>query len=789
MLHDLRFGVRLLARQPGFTAAAVLTLALGIGANAAIFSIAWQMMLRPLPYPHSDRLVTIWEAYGPQDAINTIAPGNYHDWTREARSFEAIAAYSYFRTPANLTGGGDPEQLQIRYVTGGYFRVFGMTPLAGRGLDERDVTPDSRSIVISEGLWRRRFGADPSIVGREVRLSDRAQVVVGVMPAAFDVAAGRVDAWSGYAFSPQQAESRGAHYLGAVGRLEPGVTLGQAIAEVKTIAARAAAQFPASNRNTSATVHSIHGERGRTFRTGLAILAWAAGFVLLIACANLASLQMARGTAREREFGIRAALGASRGRLVLQVAVESLIVASIGAASGLILSMWMLRVLSGIAPESIRVAAEAGTDAVVVLYSMALAAASAVIFALAPAWRAAARATTWLRARGATADRSTATIRTVLVTVEIALAVVLLTGATLLVTSLTRVLRVDPGFDAAGVLTFDVSLPPGKYDTRAKEADVLARIADQMRAVPGIVSACAINTIPFDEDANMTYVPEGQEKPVSASPRTMTPECLDVLRMRLTRGRSFSEHETRRVAIVTERFASTAWPDRDPIGRRVHLGVKDGALIEIVGVVADTRQRSLENRPAPVFFENASAEAAFRPTRMLARSAVPPASVFAAVREAVRRVDAGQPVARLRTLEDVVASSVSGRRFDLSLVGSFSMVALVLSAVGIYGLLSQIVAQRTGEIGIRLALGATEKSVVRLVMKSAWISTTIGTAIGVLGAIAASRLLQQMIFGVSATDPRLYGGVAGALALISLTAAWIPARRAARIDAVSALRI
>jgi predicted permease len=377
----------------------------------------------------------------------------------------------------------------------------------------------------------------------------------------------------------------------------------------------------------------------------------------------------------------------------------------------------------------------------------------------------------------------------VLVTAQIALAVVLLTGAALLVTSLVQVLRVDPGFDAARVVAFDVSLPQSRVDTWAKRDDLLTRIVESVRGVPGVTAACAINTAPFDEDANMTYVPDGQSRPVSANPRNVTRGCFDVLGIELRAGRQFAAVEHTRVAIVTESFARAAWPGANPIGQRVHLGVKDGPLIEIVGVVADSRQRSLERQPYPQFYEAASESSAFWPSRVIARTGAAPAAIFGPVRDAVRRVDRDQPVARLRALSDAIGSSTSARRFDLSLVSGFAVIALTLAAVGVYGLLSQIVAQRRQEIGIRLALGATTRSVTALVKTSAWWAVAAGVAAGAGAAALASRVLRQFMFGISTTDPRIYVGVAATLTIVALLAAWLPARRAARIDPLSSMRL
>ena len=788
MLQDLRLALRLLGRTPGFAAAAVLTLALGVGANTAIFTVAWHAILKPLPYPGADRLVHVWETFLPNDAVNAAMPANVHDWSRENRSFEVIAAYTYFRGASDLTGSGEPEQWQIRYVTGDYFRVFGMPPLAGRSLDAADVRPDSTAIVLSEGVWRRRFGADPAIVGRDIRLADQPRVVIGIMPAAFEIEGGRVDAWLPMSLPPEVPGKRlAAHYLGVVARLAPGVTLDQSIRDVKAIAARAAAAYPEENGKLSATVRSMQAERGRPLRAGLSVLAWAAGVVLLISCANLASLQLAQGVARGRELGIRAALGATRRRLISQLLVESLVLSAIGAAAGLALNHWLLAILGRIAPETIG-AARTGIDTVVVLYASAVALAAAMIFAVAPAWRAATTARGWLRHRTDSGDRGTRRARSALVTAQIALAVTLLVASSLLLVSLARLLRVDPGFDPAGVLAFDVSLPSARYDTFAKREAALSRIDAELSGLPGVTSVCAINEIPFDAQGSMTYVPEGTSSPVGAAPRNITAGCVETLRLRLIAGQRFDGSERGRVAIVSSSFAAAAWPGQSAIGRRVHIGTRDGALIHIVGVVADARQVALDGRIGAQLYELATPESAFWPSRMLVRADVPVESVASAVRTAVRRADPNQPVARLRALEDIVSSSVAGRQFDFSLIAGFSVIALVLSAIGIYGLLAQIVAQRRREIGIRIALGSTAGRTVRLIMRSAWWAIGAGIPIGLVGAWFASRLLRQFMFQISETDRRVYLAAALTLAVITLAAAWLAARRAAAVDPVAAIR-
>jgi putative ABC transport system permease protein len=789
MLHDIRFGLRLIGRQPGFSVAAILTLAIGIGANTAIFNVAWQVLLKPLPYPDSHRLVQVWETYAPTGAVNTVMPANFRDWIREGQSFDAIAAYTYFRGTADLTGAGEPEQWQIRYVTGDYFRVYAMRALAGRGLEPDDVHPGSTAIVLSEGVWRRRFGGNPAVIGQEIRLADRAYAVTGVMPAAFETAAGRVDAWAPLALPPEEPGKRlAAHYLGVVARLRPDVTVAQAAQDVTAIAARAAERFPAENGKLSATVRSLQDERGRTVRAGLAMLAAAAGFVLLIACANLASLQLARGVARQRELRIRTALGATRRRLLVQLVTESLVLAAIGAGVGLVLDGWLLRALAGVAPPEVRLAVAAGLDRTSVLYTAALAVAGVLVFATAPAWRAASNARRGLNLRGESGDRGSTRLRTALVAGQIALAVTLAVGGTLLVLSLIRVIRVDPGFDPSGLITFDLSLPAARYDTFARRTSAIQSIEAELRALPGVTAVCAINEIPFDAQGSMTYVPEGQDAPIGAAPRTATPGCFDTLRLRLREGRQFTAQEPGRMAVVSESFARAAWPQQSAVGRRVHVGVRGGPLVEVVGVVADARQVALDGRIGAQLYEIASAAAPFWPSRMLVRTAGAPAALLAPIRAVVRRVDPNQPVARLRTLDEVIDGTLSGRRFELSIVASFSVVALVLAAIGIYGLLAQIVAQRRSELGIRLALGATTGSAVRLVMRSAWLAVAVGLAAGLGEAFLMSGVLRQFVYGVSTTDGRVYAGAAVALGVISLAAAWLAARRAATVDPVRTLR-
>ncbi|HTK28439.1 MAG TPA: FtsX-like permease family protein, partial [Vicinamibacterales bacterium] len=558
----------------------------------------------------------------------------------------------------------------------------------------------------------------------------------------------------------------------------------RAIADVQAAASRASVAYPATNHDTSATVAPFADERGGTLRSAMALLAGASGFVLIIACANLAGLQLARSLARAREFGIRTALGASRSRLVRQLMIESLVLASLGSAAGLAVSSLTLRGLAAVAPAAIRGGAAAALDAATVAWAAVLALVSVSLFAVAPAWRAAQQASRWINQRAATGDRRTSVARTVLVTGQLALAVMLLVSATLLVVSLSRVLRVDPGFNADGVLAFDLTLP-FQFDERQQ---LLTDVLREVKTLPGVAGTCVINVIPFDETFNMTYVPDGQTAAVGAFPRTVTPGCFDVLGLRLKAGRLFTDREPARVGIVTDAFARRAWKGASAIGQRVHVGVADGAVIEIVGVVADSLQQSLDGSAYPQFYEVVSPQAAFPASSVLVRTVPPPVSLFNAVRAAVRRVDPNQPVGRLRALEDIVGASAAERKFDLGLLGGFAAIALILSAVGIYGLFAHVVAERRSEIGIRMALGAVPGAVVRLMLRRAWLAIGLGLAAGLAGAFLVSGTLRHLLFELSPTDPRIYAGTAIVLGLIALTAAWIPSRRAARVDPVHVLR-
>ena len=788
MAHEFLYGLRLLMRQPAFCFTAVLTLALGVGANAAVFAVAWHLLLKPLPWPGADRIVQVWNTAKKTGAVNVLAPANYLDLERESTSFEAVAAYNYFPYTLNLTGPGEPIELRVRAVTADYFRVFGVPPLAGRWIRAADVDEGSRVVVIGEGLWERRFGRDPLIVGSEVVLDDRSYEVAGVMPASFDVGARPLDAWVPYTFSEKSRQMRLGYYLAAVGRLKPSVTIDQARGELDAIAARAGAVYPDSNAHIGLTARPIRTELVGGTRDGVWMLAGAAAFVLLIACANLTSLQIARGAGRERELAVRAALGATRARLVRLLLLESVILSAVAGYAGLMAALWTLRGLTASAPPSLSSSLHLSLEPQVLAFTLLLAIGAGLVFALVPAWQATAPAPAEALRGRTSAFRSSARIRSTLVAAEVALATVLLVGACVLVGSMMNLLRVDTGFDSSGVIAANLRLPPTRYQDVAARSLFFDRVFERLDGVRGVDASCATNSIPFETEGTMTYVPEDTERLVGALPVTVTPGCFGALRVRLITGRLFEAREPEPVAVVSEGFARRAFADRDPLGRTIRIGIPTGDPLTIIGVVEDTRRISIEAAPFAQVYQLAAQAQNFWPDRLVIRASGPLDDAVTAMQQAVRETDPALPLSNIRTLDEVAARSLAPRRFNLELLGAFAAIALVLAGIGIHGLLAELVAQRRMEIGVRMALGAAPAAIVRLVTGGAMRAVAIGILLGGGGALALGRVLEQFAFGVSPSSPALIAATAVAVALIACIAAYAPARRAARIDPIVALR-
>ena len=789
MLHDLVYAFRSLRRAPAYALMMVLTLAIGIGANTAIFSVAWQVLLKPLPFPDEDRLVVLWEGVGPERTPNTVAPASFLDWQREGRSFEAVAAYNQYQSALNLTGSGEPQELDITHVTGAFFRVLGVTPLAGRPILPSDTESDARVLVLSEHLWRRTFSGDPGVIGRVLRLHGEPFEVIGVAPDHAALGSAPTDAWVHLPLAGEQARMRQAHYLRVIARLRPGVSLAQADDEVKRISERAFAEFGGPGVAESGRATSFREQMTGSIRPAMLVLLAGAALVLIIACANISGLQLARRIGRRRDMAIHAALGASGWRQVRQQLAEALILAVPAGYAGLILGLWVLTAVATAAPALTGLGLQASPGVVVIAYTFALSLAAGLGCAVASSWNTGVPALQPLLAdRGVSGDGAGTRRRRLLVTAEVAISVLVLIGAALLVSSLLRVLRVDPGFTFESGLVINIDLPEAAYPAPADRALFFDRVIERVDAVAGVDRACAMTTAPLvPRRGTMTWVVEGQNRMIGSQPITVSPECFALLDIPLLAGRTFTQRETEPVGIVSAALARQLFGDADPLGRRVHMGVPGGPLFTIIGVVGDIRNSSLESGYGrQMWLPNAGP--LYPPRQLLVRTSVPPATLASAVRAGIRDIDPNLPVSRIDTMDGVKSKGLAERRFNMLLLLTYGLVGLALCAVGVYGLLAQAVGQRTREIGVRMALGARPGDVVLHVVASAAHSVLAGCLTGAAAAALLSRFISHLLFQVSPTQPVVYAAVMTLVLLVALIAAYVPARRATRIDPVEALR-
>jgi putative ABC transport system permease protein len=788
-MTDLRYAFRALCRAPGFAALASMTLALGIGANVAIFNVAWQVLLKPLPFPHEDQLVVIWSAYGPNRRLNPVAPANYYDWATANRSFESIAAFNLFSQESNLTGSGEPQQVRLVWVTEDFFRVLSIAPLLGRPILPSDAAGNSGNVlVLTERLWRTAFAGDRTVIGRPVIVDGDPYEIVGVMPDSAAIGTQSGDAWVRLPLRVQRGV-RQAHFLSVVARMRPGVTLAQATDDVVAISERAAREFPDANAGLSARLVGFREQLAGSVRPTMMVLLGSAALVLLIACANITGLQLARQVARRREAAIRVAIGASRGRLIRSVLCEGFLLALVGGYLGLLVAVWVVATLKQLAPAMFAREIAAYPDLAVVLYTTVMAIVSGVMFAAVPAWRSGSMTVQpALQSRGSVSESGGSKLRTVLVAVEVALAVVVLAGASLLIVSLTRVLRVNPGFEFDRGLVIDLTLSGPRYAEVEARTRFFEQVIDRVQALGGVERACVMNQAPLaDQRGGMTFVAEGQTRMISATPLTSSSGCPDALRISIRRGRTFARTEPEPSIILSESIAREMWPDGDAVGKRVHLGLPDGRLLTVVGVAADIRTGSLESRFVYQVWIHHEA-GIFTPRQLLIRTSLDPSALAAPVRSVIRQLEPNLPVSRILTSNEVLAKSLEARRFNMLLLTGYALVALALCSVGIYGLLTQIVGQRTHEIGVRMALGAHSTDVVRHVLRDTAIGVAAGSTAGLVAAVLLSDLVRHMLFGISPRDPTLYATVVGMVMLVALAAAYTPARRATRIDPVVALR-
>jgi predicted permease len=791
--QDLRYAFRLLRRAPGFAAAAVLTLALGVGANTAMFSVVHAVMLRPLPYPAPERLLRI--------RGGSSAP-DIQDWRAQAATLDGIAGYRFHFL--DLTGGGAADRVDGALVTGELFRVFAGRALHGRLIDERDDRPGGpKVVVLGHRFWRDRLGGDPAAVGRTVRFSTGEYQVIGVMPRDFRLPGVENDFY--VPLRPESAEeaaARGAHSLFAVARLRAGQTLAEAQAEMDTVAARLAAAYPEENKDRRVVLAPLHQFLVRDVRRPLVLLLGAVSFVLLIAATNVAGLMLARAAARQKEVAIRASLGAGRGRLARQLLAESLLLAALGGAAGLVFAHWLVDVVVRLGPPDVPGLDAVRLDLRVLAFTAAVSLATGIGFGLAPALFGSRLSLTGALADGGrgSAPQARQRLRRALVVSEVALALVLLVGAGLLLRSLQRLQAVDPGFDPTRLVTFNLTPPLRTYGDIARRTRFFEGVIARVRSLPGVEAVGATSDLPYGVGALFhDFVIEGRpEVEPGAEPeiynRSVDPSYFATLGLPSLQGRALSAHDragTPRVGVINAAAARRFFPGEDPVGRRLAWARDpERAWIEIVGVVGDVRGQELAVDEVPAVYTPLAQE--LRPWKTWLNFAVrtrrAPQDLAAAVRREVAALDADVPVTRVGAMEELIAASVAPRRFTLALLGGFALLALLLAGVGLHGLVAYAVALRTQEMGVRMALGAAPRDVVRLVVAEGLALAAAGVALGAVGAGFLTRFVDAMLFGVRASDPLTFAGVALLVVLAALLACWRPARRAARVDPLVALR-
>jgi putative ABC transport system permease protein len=792
MLSDLRYAFRTLAHTPAFTTVAVIVLALGIGANSAIFSVIDAVLLRPLPYRDPGQLAMLWQRFTAEvggGRLN-ISPPEYVEYRARATSIASMGAG--FQQDFNLTDGDEPERVHGALVTSSLLGTLGVRPLLGRiftAADEARGAP--RIAVLSYGLWQRRFGGDPQIVGKTYKSGGLPVTVVGVMPASFRHM--NAELWRPLGFTEQELANRSSHFLDVVVRLKPGVTLQTAQADVQ----RAGEEFGA--RRDLVYLNPLDREIVGDVRPVLLVLAGAVTLVLLIACANVANLLLTRGAGRQRELAVRAALGAGRGRLVRQLLAESVTLSLLGAAVGLLFALWAIKVLRVAAPAGLPRLEEIGVDTRALAFTLGLALLTGLVFGAAPALHgaradlAAALGAGGGRAAGSVRHRR---VRWALVVAELAFSLMLLVGAGLLVRTVIRLYGVRPGIDASSVLTFQTVLPFTRFpDARAQTA-FFDRSIEQVKAIPGVRSAAVVSSLPFtDRHISSSVMFRGRGRPEGGFPeveiRSVSPEFFRTMGIRLERGRLLDNRdrpESPRAVVINETMARRWYPGADPVGQHLTFFVRDTTdWREIVGVVSDIRNAGLA-RDAKEEIYAAFSQQAMPEAHIVVRAAANPGSLANAVRGTMRTLDPTQPIFGLRTMEAVIDDTITRERFSMLVLGIFSAVALLLAMIGTYGVVSYSVAQQSREIGIRRALGAQRRDVMALVVSQGARVTMIGLALGIGGALLLTRVLSRLLYGVTATDPVTFAVVTLLLGAVALAATYIPARRAATVDPMQALR-
>ncbi|MGH9767390.1 MAG: ABC transporter permease [Blastocatellia bacterium] len=797
--QDLRYGARMLLKNPGFTLIAVLTLALGIGANTAIFSVVNGVLLSALPYPQPEQLAMVWcdnRRQGIPDDITSYP--NFVDWRDRNKTFQGMAGMT--SSNLHLTGVGEPEEIRAATVSINFFQVIGVGPMLGRGFTAEEEQPGNNTrVILSHALWQRRFGGDPGILNRTISLSGITNTVVGIMPPGFQFPE-NTDMWRPLAPSDGMRQARFGFFLPVVGRLKPGVTRAAAQADLDVIANQIEQQFP-DMAGYGVNVVPVLEQTVGAIRRSLLILFVAVLFVLLIACANVANLLLARAAGRQREVAVRAALGAGRWRIVRQLLTESMLLAVLGGALGVLLAWWGLRLLVDLSPANIPRLENIRLDGRVLWFTLGLSLLTGLIFGLAPALQ-----TTHLKlseslkegGRTGAGSHRAQRIRGALIVAEVALTLALLAGAGLLVRSFWRLQQVDPGFKADNLLTLRLTLPRSRYTDGAQAVSFFEQLQERLAALPGVVAVSATTDIMLRRLAtSSSFTIENRPQDPSELALELPfdrvlPDYFQTMGIQLLRGRAFTAQDGRdspRVAIVNETFVKRYYPNDDPIGKRFTFGDAgpNAQWITIVGVVRDTKRQGIDQ---PIRIESWM-PLAQRPAGSMdvaLRTTGDPLALSSSVREAIWSLDRDLPIPRIQTMEQNLSVRVAQRRLNMLLLGLFALVALIMAAVGIFGVMSYAVTQRTNEIGIRMALGAQTGDVIGLVLKQGMMLVLAGVAIGLIATFALTRLMASLLFGVSATDPITFAAIAALLIVVALLACWIPAWRAAKVDPMVALR-
>ncbi|MFN2579215.1 MAG: ABC transporter permease [Pyrinomonadaceae bacterium] len=806
LLKEIRYGIRSLLKHPGFSLIAIVTLALGIGANTAIFSLVNAVLLRPLPFADPDRLVMVWE-----DAAfagfprNTPSAADYADVKNQNHVFTDVAAVD-FRS-FNLTGDGQPEKVEARGVTANFFPLLGVKPLAGRWFAADEDKPGANNVVIlSNGLWQQRYGGESNIVGRQLLLNGEKYTVAGVMPANFQFLDNTVGLWVPIAFTPEQLASRGRHYLTVVARMKPDVTFAQADAEVRTIHQRIAHDNPEDAGRLAGYAMPLRDQVAGEVRRPLYVLLAAVGFVLLIACANIANLLLSRVAGRRREMALRAAIGASRTTIIRQLLIESLLLAGLGAGTGLLLAISSFAFLQKLIPDGLIGASTLRLDLPVLGFTVLVTLLTAVIFGVAPAFQAARVDLNDALKQGGRSglNASGNRLRGVMVVIEVSLALVLLVGAGLLIQSLTRLRGQYAALQPQSVLTMRTVLSRGKYSQQAQRNAFYKQVLDRVRSLPGVVSAGYTTSVPmawkggtngFSIEGRSVEQATAGGLAYDANHRQVSAEYLKAMGIQIVQGRSFTEADNDQsvpVAIINQAMARTYWPGENAIGKRFKLGDPDDKEVPwvmIAGIASDVRNMSIDEpvKPEMYFPYQQGIEPFYAPRDLVIRTSVDPLTVVGAAINQIHQVDPEQPVSNVRTMQQVLGEETSWRAVGMTLLTIFAGLALLLAMLGIYGVLAYFVTQHTQEIGVRMALGAQRRNILSLVLKRGMSLVVIGIVIGLAAAFGLTRLMAGLVFGVNVGDPMTYGIVALMLLLVATIACLIPAQRATRVDPLKAL--